>query len=78
MFGKLFCARKLDSLDSLHASVPEKGLEAMRQVLTGVLAIQIDLSCISVELDMQSLSGTSINGLLSSAPCYSWSQEKPQ
>ena len=48
MFGKLLCARRLGSLDSLHASVPEKGLEAHETVL----AIQTDLLSSSVELDM--------------------------
>ena len=33
--------------------------------LTGGLAIQIDLLCSSVELDMQSLNGTSMSGVLS-------------
>ena len=84
---KLFCALRLDSLDSLHASVPEKGLEAhetgdlQMNGLIGALAIQIDLSCSSVELHMQSFSGTSMNGVLSdwrNALCCSWSQEKPQ
>ena len=81
MSGKLFCARRLDSLDSLHASMPEKGVTPMRRVLTGVLAHQMGLLCSSVELDMQSPSGTSMNGVLSdwrNALCYSWSQENPQ